>query len=381
MDGPARAVDRAPAVAATAPRKTMPMTNPLASFLLPTLLALAATSIVAPGQDKPAATPKDAAPKDAAPKDKDAAKAAPKAEYRDGRLDAFYIGHSLAADIPDVVAGCFAAAKERGGKLDFRFREQHKIGASLASQFGEAEKPESARCPQEPTFGGTWSDEFAKGEWDALVLIDSVPREIGEMPETLDHATRFAKALATKSPKARVFVYEPWHCIHSGTDTPCMYDRGPTMKLPWRQRLVADAPMWDKLVADLQKAVPSARPALIPSGRALGMLVEAAEAGTVDGFTALKDFFDDDIHLSVYGKYFVGLVHYAALSGQSPVGLSTVIRKRWGAALFDEVDHQGKVHKAPSPAAALRMQEIAWAAVQGKPDPGAGKAKKKATGK
>jgi hypothetical protein len=49
--------------------------------------------------------------------------------------------------------------------------------------------------------------------------------------------------------------------------------------------------------------------------------------------------------------------------------------------LFDEVDHQGKVHKAPSPAAALRMQEIAWAAVQGKPDPGAGKAKKKAAGK
>ena len=201
------------------------------------------------------------------------------------------------------------------------------------------------------------------------------------MPETLDHATRFAKALATKSPKARVFVYEPWHCTHSGTDTPCMYDRGPTMKLPWRQRLVADAPMWDKLVADLQRAVPSSRPALIPSGRALGMLVDAIEAGTVEGFTSRKDLFDDDIHLSVYGKYFVGLVHYATLSGQSPVGLSTVIRKRWGAALFDEVDHQGKVHKAPAPAAALRMQEIAWAVVQGKPVPGAGKAMKKAAGK
>ena len=312
---------------------------------------------------------------------KDAAKAPAKAAYRDERLDAFYIGHSLVADIPDIVAGCFAAAKERGGSLDFRFREQHKIGASLASQFGEAEKPQSARCPQEPTFGGTWSDEFAKGDWDALVLIDSVPREIGEMPESLDHATRFAKALAVKSPTARVFIYEPWHCIHSGTDTPCMYDRGPTMKLPWRQRLVADAPMWDKLVADLQKAAPAARPALIPAGRGLGMLVDAAEAGTVDGFTALKDFFDDDIHLSVYGKYFVGLMHYAALSGRSPVGLSTVIRKRWGGAVFDEPDHQGKVHKAPSRAATLRMQEIAWAAAQGKPDPGAGKAKQRRAGR
>ncbi|MFN6192291.1 MAG: hypothetical protein ACK5BN_00520, partial [Planctomycetota bacterium] len=155
----------------------------------------------------------------------------------------------------------------------------------------------------------------------------------------------------------------------------------PPLPQPRPPRLDAAAPLWDKLVAALPQAVPSARPELIPSGRALGMLVEAAEAGTVDGFTSLKDFFDDDIHLSVYGKYFVGMVHYAVLSGQSPVGLSTVVRKRWGAALFDEVDHQGKVHKAPSRAAAARMQEIAWAAAQGLPDPGAGKAKKKGAAK
>ncbi|MFN9334766.1 MAG: hypothetical protein ACK6D1_19435 [Planctomycetota bacterium] len=117
------------------------MKPPFASLLLPALLAFAASGHALRCQDEPAAPAKPAAKKPTA-----AAKAA--AEPRDGRLDAFYIGHSLAADIPDVVAGCFVAAKERGGKLDFRFREQHKIGASLASQFGEAEKPESARCPQ-----------------------------------------------------------------------------------------------------------------------------------------------------------------------------------------------------------------------------------------
>ncbi|MBM3960982.1 MAG: hypothetical protein FJ306_03650, partial [Planctomycetes bacterium] len=108
IDGPARATD----VARVPSRPTMPMTAHIASFLLPTLLALAATTVCAPAQDKPAAVPKDAAPKD-----KEAAKATSKAEYRDGRLDTFYIGHSLTSDIPDVVAGCFAAAKDRGGKL------------------------------------------------------------------------------------------------------------------------------------------------------------------------------------------------------------------------------------------------------------------------
>ena len=308
---------------------------------------------------------------------KAAAKGLPKPECADGRLDVFYVGHSLMVGIADVVGTCFAARKSGAGQLDYRFREQHKIGASLASQFDEAAKPPAQRVAQEPQFMGIWSDEFVKGGWDALVLIDSVPRSKPEMPETLDYVLRFAKELAVKSPQARVLVYEPWHCIHTGTTTPCPYDRGPTMRLPWLERIAADAPMWDEVVADAQKALPKSKFALVPAGRALGMLVAAAEAGTVDGCTGIGDFFEDDIHLTRYGKYLVGLVHYAVLSGQSPLGLPNDVRDRWGGEWFSDREQGGKVWKAPSAAATKRMQEIAWAAVQGKPDPGAGKAGKK----
>ncbi|MBM3974658.1 MAG: hypothetical protein FJ301_11215 [Planctomycetes bacterium] len=312
---------------------------------------------------------------------KEASKGLPKPDCPDGRLDAFYVGHSLAYQIPDVVAALFAARKGDGGKLDFRFREQHVVGASLGAQIDQRNKPAAQRAAQEPTFMGFWFDELPKGGWDALVLIDSVPRSKPEMPETLDGALTLAKALIEKSPKGRVCVYEPWHCIHSGTEAGCMYDRGPTMKLPWRERLVADAPMWDGLVADLQKALPKTRCALIPAGRALGMAVAAAESGTLDGFAGVKDFFEDDIHLNPYGKWFVGLVHYAVLAGDSPLGLPIDVKDRWGRALFDGPDHRGIATKSPSAAAQKRLQEIAWAAVQGNPDPGAGKGKKKAAGK
>jgi hypothetical protein len=335
-------------------------------ILLAALAALSAATL--------SAAPLSAQAKDAA---KGPAKGPAKPDCPDGRLDAYYVGHSLNYQIPDVVAGCFAARKSGSDQLEFRFREQHIIGASLASQFGQLDKPVAERPTQEPTYMGFWFDEFLKGGWDALVLIEGVPRNRQEMPETLDSALQFAKAVAVKSPKARVYIYEPWHCIQSGTQAGCMYDKGPTMKLPWRERLLADAPMWNELVADLQKAVPKTKCALIPAGRGLGMAADAAQAGTIEGFTGVKDFFDDDIHLNPYGKYFVGLVHYAALSGESPVGLPANLKNRWGGDFFDTPDHSGRTYKLPSPAAAKRLQEIAWAAVQGKPDPGAGKAKKK----
>lgn len=309
---------------------------------------------------------------------KEAGRALPKPECPDGRLDAFYIGHSLAYRIPDVVAALFAARTADGGKLDFRFREQHIVGGSLAAQHGQIDLPPAKRVEQEAQFGGHWFDEFAKGGWDALVMVESVPRGKPDLVDTLDHGLRLAKALVEKSPKARVYVYEPWHCIHSGTEQGCMYDRGPTMGLKWRERIDADAPMWDGLVADMQKAMPKTKFALIPAGRALGMAVDAAQAGTIDGFAGVKDFFEDDIHLSPQGAWLVGLVHFAALSGESPIGLpATAVRNRWTIALFDAPDHRGVTTKSPSAAAQKRLQEIAWAAAQGKPDPGASKGKKK----
>lgn len=313
---------------------------------------------------------------------KDAGKGLAKPACPDGRIDAFYIGHSLAYHIPDVVKGLFASRKGESGQLEFEFREHYIPGASLGIQFAQRDLPPERRQAQAAEARqGYWFEEFAKGGLDALVMIDSVPRTKSQMPETLDNALKLAKALLEKSPKARVLIYEPWHCVNSGTAADCEWDRGPLAKMPWRERLRTDAPLWDELVDDLAKALPKAKVALIPAGRALGMAFAAADTGTIDGFTSGREFFSDEIHLTPYGYYFVGLVHYAILSGQSPIGLTTDVADRWDRKFFDAPDHHGKTWKAPTAEARKRLQEIAWAAAQGKPDPGAGKGKKKAAGK
>lgn len=282
------------------------------------------------------------------------------------RIDAFYIGHSLQSDIPDMVAAFFASRATEKGHPAFRFREQFIIGSSLANQWNQRDKPAKERSQQEPQFMGYWFDEFPKGGWDALVLIDSVPRGKSGMPETLDYAGRLIAQALEKSPDVRVFVYEPWHCIHSGTAQGCPWDKAETKDVPWRERLDVDAPMWDRLVADLKKAQPKANLALIPAGRSLGVLADAIADGKVKGFSKFQDVFDDDIHLNPYGKYFVACLHYAALTGKSPVGLPFDIHDRWGRSYWDTPNWAKKQWSAPAKEAIATMQQLAWACAQGK---------------
>jgi hypothetical protein len=287
----------------------------------------------------------------------------------DGRFDVFAIGHSLNSDIPDMVAGLWAAERERqgadapGGLVPFRFKEQFIPGAPLRWQWEERDRAKEKRAPLEPQFRGAYFEEFAKGGWDALVMVDSVPRGVSLMPETRDYAARFAREAAAKSPGVRVLIYEPWHCTRSGTPEGCAYDKAETREFTWRERIDKDAPMWDQLVVDLAKDLSAekvdASVALIPAARGLGLLADAATRGEVPGFAKIEDFFDDEIHTNPYGKYFVACVHFAVLTGRSPVGLPVDVKDRWGRSYWSTPNWQKKQWPTPADGAVRRMQELA----------------------
>jgi hypothetical protein len=66
---------------------------------------------------------------------------------------------------------------------------------------------------------------------------------------------------------------------------------------------------------------------VVPGGPALVALKAAIERGEVPGIRSFFDeHFDDDLHLSTKGQYLIGLVFYACLYGQSPVGRVTTER-------------------------------------------------------
>jgi hypothetical protein len=187
------------------------------------------------------------------------------------------------------------------------------------------------------------------GDFDVLVLTESVPRHLTPwgIIETYQYADSFFVYANRYNPDIRVYLYEDWHCILSGTPTGCMYDINTN---PWRQRLTDDLPMWESVVDTINKRYKPRNPVcLIPAGQGLARLYDEIQLGTVPGINHINQLFSDDIHLTDIGKYYVACIHFAAIHGKSPVGLTHQLKVWWGG------DFQ-----APSPALAKRFQELAW---------------------
>lgn len=282
-------------------------------------------------------------------------------------VNAFYIGHSLISDIPDMLKSIADSAPS----TTFTFKEQFIPGAPLRWQWDKV-----AEFEGEPTYRVRFDEALATGRYDALVVTDGVPRGGKELEaETADYLARFANAARQHNPSIRVFYYETWHHVTSGTPDNSPYDTAsPRRTLRWRERLDADRPMWEAIVASANKQAPAGPGTppirIIPAGQALARFDDAVRAGKVPGFTDTRSFFDDDIHLNHNGQYLVACVHYAVLFGKSPVGLSFDVKDRWGRDYWDHAGWDGKIWKRPDPAAVRIMQEIAWSTVAGHPHTG-----------
>ena len=189
---------------------------------------------------------------------------------------------------------------------------------------------------------------------DAVVLTEAVPLDNHlRWSDTVANALRFAELALSTNPNARVYIYETWHDVRSGTGVDVPYDDGDDVI--WRQRLTQDAPKWQGIVDAMDAALPdTAAPVrVIPVGQALGRLADAIAAGEIPGLASITDLFADDIHLTATGNAFVAMVEYAVLTGTSPVGLSATFADAWGGIAVDI-----------PPALAAALQASAWASVQ-----------------
>lgn len=259
------------------------------------------------------------------------------------------MGHSLSDQIPDM---CKSLSGDHAqGSMDWRY--QWIPGAPLRWQWQRKAAQDYQGNP--PHYYGFYdpAQGLPSGQFDVVILTESVPRTYAPwgIEETYAYADSFYAYATQFRPDIRVFLYEVWHCLKSGTPTGCDWD---TDSSPWRQRLEDDLPMWESAVDYLnQKYQPDIPVCLIPAGQGLARLHDAILEGTVPGLDSIGDIFSDDIHLTDIGKYFVACIHFAMIHRTSPVGLTHQTQVWWGGD-FD----------APSPALAARMQEIALETVQ-----------------
>ena len=92
---------------------------------------------------------------------------------------------------------------------------------------------------------------------------------------------------------------------------------------------------------------------MIPGGYALINLKHAIERGELPGIGKDSFFaktFDDGIHLSDMGRYYIGLVHYACIYDKNPVGIPAI--------------PLGKDKHTLSPELTRILEQLAWDSVQ-----------------
>ncbi len=258
----------------------------------------------------------------------------------------YYVGHSLTDQIPDMLQ----SLSDDDTAVDFDWLMQSIPGAPLSWNWEEVTRQNNPPIPPhyydyyEPTHG------LQAGDYDVLVLTESVPRHLNIIDLTYIYADSFYQYATQYNPDIRIYIYEVWHCLLSGTPNGCAWDVDSN---PWRQRLTDDLPMWESVVDTLNaKYSPTIPVCLIPGGQGLARLYDSIQVGAVPGISNITQLFNDNIHLTDVGKYFMACIHFASIHGKSPVGLTNQTQVWWGGD-FDP----------PTPAQALKFQEIAWETV------------------
>lgn len=211
-------------------------------------------------------------------------------------LSVFYLGHSLVSPtLPEMMHDLMDAPVEY----------QIINGAPLELQWKESAIAQGAN-------GREWLPAHAV---DAIVLTERVPLATTiEYHASADYATQFVMEALKANPDVQPYLYETWDDID---------DAATGSTKAWRDRIVSDLPLWQGIIDDVNDRLPEeAKPMkMIPAGLGMVRLHDAAAAGRVPGASSIRDFMRDDIHPTDSGFYYVAMIHYATMTGWSPVGL------------------------------------------------------------
>lgn len=197
---------------------------------------------------------------------------------------------------------------------------------------------------------------LASGRIDQLVMTEALPLEKRLVDnQTVEYATRFRDLALRGNPAAQTFLYEGWPVLTPGDHR------------DWRAAIAASAPVWQALVAAVNRqgghgdAAPQMR--LIPLAQGLAALDDEIAAGAVPGLDDMSQIFGDGQRLSGRGTYFAAMLIHAALGDADPLGLPVWLGRSRAATLDEAVTE---------PMAAA-LQRIAWRVVrsaQDAPEPG-----------
>jgi len=197
--------------------------------------------------------------------------------------------------------------------------------------------------------GAEYPTEFAKKTHDVFVMTEAVPLKAHlKWSQTFDYASLFHDLAQTNVPNCQTYIYETWHCTKSGKPEGCEYDENSNE--PWRSRLTTYLPLWESIADEVNKTTTGPDMLIIPAGQCMAKLHDEVKAGKfLPEYDEIEDFYQDDIHLTETGNYFVALVMYASIYKTSPVGLTNETKNKYG-----------NPYKAPSAKHAQLMQEIVW---------------------
>ncbi len=289
--------------------------------------------------------------------------------------DAFYVGHSLTGPdslyvlekIGEEVRPSYSHNHQLiwGGPLKYNFEYAASLPPENRDSFSHGDSINS-------------HDAIATGEYDTLVLTEANANQNHFIwNDTHLYAKQYADDALAAHPGARVYIFEAW---------PNLVESSEWMRDSWEEELFFDlygdpaaGTLEERLntqdlglegVADWvqENSDENATVFIIPGGLALQNVIRAVEAGRVPGLDDRWDLIyevnphtgdPDHVHPNPIGAYFMAMVTFATITGETPVGLPTLIPGRWGDIFVDV-----------NPDTANALQRIAWRTVRRYPRSG-----------
>lgn len=261
-------------------------------------------------------------------------------------LRAFYSGHSLSDGVPDALA---PLARSLGKSFDY---EQQSLPGSLLRERTKGADPNADGFPglrQGKNKDGSGLDVEAAlrttgpDAYDVLVVTErhDLPYAV-RAENTIGYLRALHDRFMQGNPQGQTFLYHTW--LELDLDDPAHF-------VDYERKLL---PMWECVASAVNRGLArqgrSDRVLVLPGATALADLVELVARGeltALPGASArerLSQMFEDQVHLTELGRYFMANVHYAALFGSSPEG--------------------GAAPAGVSEALARELQRVAWAHVE-----------------
>ncbi|EBA15969.1 hypothetical protein RSK20926_05137 [Roseobacter sp. SK209-2-6] len=265
-----------------------------------------------------------------------------------GALSTYHLGHSLVGpDVPHMLAQL--------APNGHRWNAQRGSGTSLRAHWEPEEEILHFEISNPAPAYRDAREAVGSGEYDVIVLTEMV--ELRDALKYFDGAKylRYWADLARKAnPETRIYLYETWHHLNDPTG--------------WERRIQQDLDsLWlGGLLGPDSRRNPRRPVYLIPAGQVMAAVVQAIEAGKIEGLVTREDLFArtpegevDTIHINDLGAYLVALTHFAVIYQLSPVGLPHQLTRA-----------DGSPAQAFSAPAANEIQKLVWQVVQAQPRTG-----------